>query len=204
MYSLLLARRSAEKLLAKLTLGLSALVGSKPLLAELEHTLVPAVLKQFHSSPLKGRHTRNFADDVTAKLHLLAELPLPGSGPGSKLALLHDEPLLEADGEAGAVHLAGHCDSTNTRRVHSPQKKNPEKKGFFLTLVSDEGSPQPFATMTRCVGNGNHQCRGSGIKQTSSMNGTTNQKAKLKKAVAARKGWGGKGCLKNIGKSGNK
>ena len=47
MYSLLLARRSAEKLLAKLTLGLSALVGSLPLLAELEHTLVPAVFKQF-------------------------------------------------------------------------------------------------------------------------------------------------------------
>jgi len=83
-------------------------------------------------------------------------------------------------------------------------KKRTRKKGIlFLTLVSDERSPQPFATMTRCVGNGNHQCRGSGIKQTSSLNGTTNQKAKLKKAIAARKGWGGKGCLKNIGKSGN-
>jgi len=58
--------------------------------------------------------------------------PLPGSGPWSKLALLHDEPLLEADGEAGAVHLAGHCDSTNTRRVHSPQKKNPKKRDSFF------------------------------------------------------------------------
>ena len=33
---------------------------------------------------------------------------------------------------------------------------------------------------------------------------TTNQKAKAKKAVAARKGWGGKGLLKNVGKSLNK
>lgn len=58
--------------------------------------------------------------------------------------------------------------------------------------------------MTRCVGNGNHQCRGSGIKTTTPLTGTTNQKAKAKKAVAARKGWGGKGLLKNVGKSLNK
>jgi hypothetical protein len=58
--------------------------------------------------------------------------------------------------------------------------------------------------MTRCVGNGNHQCRGSGIKQTNSLNGTTNQKAKAKKAIAKRKGWGGKGSLKSVGKSLNK
>ena len=61
-----------------------------------------------------------------------------------------------------------------------------------------------LAEMTRCVGNGNHQCRGSGIKQTNSLNGTTNQKAKAKKAIAKRKGWGGQGCLKSVGKSLNK
>jgi hypothetical protein len=61
-----------------------------------------------------------------------------------------------------------------------------------------------LAEMTRCVGNGNHQCRGSGIKQTNSLNGTTNQKAKAKKAIAKRKGWGGKGSLKSVGKSLNK
>jgi hypothetical protein len=58
--------------------------------------------------------------------------------------------------------------------------------------------------MTRCVGNGNHQCRGSGIKTGSAILGTTNQKAKKKKAVASRKGWGGRGLLKNVGKSLNK
>ena len=58
--------------------------------------------------------------------------------------------------------------------------------------------------MTRCVGNGNHQCRGSGIKQVTSMLGTTNMKAQAKKEVAARKGWGGRLCLKSVGKSLNK
>lgn len=61
-----------------------------------------------------------------------------------------------------------------------------------------------YRKMTRCVGNGNHQCRGSGINQLSSIFGTTNQKQKQKKAIAARKGWGGRACLKNVGKSLNK
>jgi hypothetical protein len=56
----------------------------------------------------------------------------------------------------------------------------------------------------RCVGNGNHQCRGSGISTVNSVLGTKSQKAKSKKVVAARKGYGGKLCLKNVGKSLNK
>jgi len=59
--------------------------------------------------------------------------------------------------------------------------------------------------MVRRVGNGNHQCRGSGIKQASvAILGTKSQKSKLKKAVSKRQGWGGKMCLKNVGKSLNK
>jgi hypothetical protein len=47
---------------------------SHPLLAELKNALVPAVLEQFHASPLQGGDTRDLAHDVTHKLHLLAEL----------------------------------------------------------------------------------------------------------------------------------
>ncbi|EKX34176.1 hypothetical protein GUITHDRAFT_155827 [Guillardia theta CCMP2712] len=56
----------------------------------------------------------------------------------------------------------------------------------------------------RSVGNGNHQCRGSGIKQAKAVLGTKAQKSKLKKAVAKRRGWGGRLCLSNVGKSLNK
>jgi hypothetical protein len=73
-----------------------------------------------------------------------------------------------------------------------------------LRLLTPAACRCLLAEMTRCVGNGNHQCRGSGIKQTNSLNGTTNQKAKAKKAIAKRKGWGGKGSLKSVGKSLNK
>ena len=42
--------------------------------------------------------------------------PLPAGRLGSKLALLHDEPLLETDGEAGAVHRPRHaCCSWSAR-----------------------------------------------------------------------------------------
>lgn len=49
---------------------------SYPLLAQLKHALVPAVLEQFHASPLQRGDARDLADDVTHKLHLLAELLL--------------------------------------------------------------------------------------------------------------------------------
>ena len=56
----------------------------------------------------------------------------------------------------------------------------------------------------RTVGNGNHQCRGSGISTVNSVLGTKSQKAKAKKAASARKGFGGKLSLKNVNKSLNK
>eukprot|EP00285_Hemiselmis_virescens_P008461 CAMPEP_0173377496 /NCGR_PEP_ID=MMETSP1356-20130122/739_1 /TAXON_ID=77927 ORGANISM="Hemiselmis virescens, Strain PCC157" /NCGR_SAMPLE_ID=MMETSP1356 /ASSEMBLY_ACC=CAM_ASM_000847 /LENGTH=58 /DNA_ID=CAMNT_0014330263 /DNA_START=39 /DNA_END=215 /DNA_ORIENTATION=- len=58
--------------------------------------------------------------------------------------------------------------------------------------------------MARCVGNGNHQCRGSGIKRVNSVLGSKSQKSTLKKKVSGRKGYGGKLRLSNIGKSLNK
>eukprot|EP00960_Hanusia_phi_P044101 756469-Hanusia_phi.AAC.2 len=46
--------------------------------------------------------------------------------------------------------------------------------------------------------------RGSGIQQAKAVLGTKAQKSKLKKAVAKRRGWGGRLCLSNVGKSLNK
>ena len=54
------------------------------------------------------------------------------------------------------------------------------------------------------TGNGNHQCRGSGIKRVNSVLGTKSQKAKGKKSASAKRGAGGRLRLANIGKSLNK
>jgi hypothetical protein len=62
----------------------------------------------------------------------------------------------------------------------------------------------PDVLVARHTGNGNHQCRGSGIKRVNSMLGSKSQKSKGKKVAAAKRGAGGKLRLSNIGKSLNK
>jgi hypothetical protein len=62
---------------------------SYPLLAQLKHTLVPAVLEQFHASPLQRGDARDLADDVTHKLHLLAELLLNTTQTRTLISISH-------------------------------------------------------------------------------------------------------------------
>jgi hypothetical protein len=62
---------------------------SYPLLAELKHALVPAVLEQFHASPLQRGDARDLADDVTHKLHLLAELLLNATQTHTFISISH-------------------------------------------------------------------------------------------------------------------
>ena len=51
----------------------SELSATYPPLAQLQTTLIPAVLKQLHSTLLEGCVASDFTNDLTHKLHMLAK-----------------------------------------------------------------------------------------------------------------------------------